>query len=281
MFSVRIAIAMTALAALVGCSTPIDQYKPKTGAESTTVSISDEGLSFWKDVPVDDARIPNSNVFVSGAAKSFFLAGGVLVDNTSAGNARISKQIPPEFGVAIAPILKQSMQRSAEALKARLDISDIHAEATELHMKPLVRLNHVGSGRFNVIPKVKVEFLDADNKRQFRTYLYDSRLTLPLAGDSPNWTANNLQLYRQYLSTAYDALAKTVLLDQQGAFRSRLMATEPTVVGQTQDGLSTIKQVLVGEFDKVRVTHPMVASAKNAYFFRVEDLRSPAELLEH
>lgn len=279
MFSVRIAIAMTALAALVGCSTPTHQYKPKTEADTTSVSISDEGLSAWKDLPADDARIPNSNVFVSGAARSFFLAGGVLVDNTSAGNARISKQIPPEFGVALSPILKKSMERSAATLKARLDIGDTHTDATELHMKPLVRLNHVGGGRFNVIPQVKVEFLDADNKRQFRTYIYDSPLILAVAGATPNWTANNMQLYTHHLSTAYDVLAKTVLLDQQGAFNSRLMAAEPQVIRETRQGISTIKHVLVGEFDKVRVTHHMVSSAKNMFFFIVEDSRSPEQLM--
>lgn len=274
----RIAIAAASILLLVGCATSApDQYK--SGSDKPTVSISDEGLSFWSDVPADDIRIPNSNVFVGGAAQSFYVVGAVLVDNTSAGNARISKQIPPEFGVAIAPILTQSMQRSADALKTQLAISNVHTDSTELQMKPLVRLLHVGGGRFNVAPQVKVEFLDPNNKRQFRNYIYGSSLYLPATGDAPSWSANNLQLYKRHLSHAYDVLTKAVLLDRQGAFKASLAAPEPTVVREVKAGFATNKLVLVAEFDKVRVVHGMVGAAKNTYHFIVEDLRSPEELL--
>lgn len=274
----RIAVAATAILLLAGCATSVpDQYK--SGSDKPTVSISDEGLSFWTDIPADDVRIPSSNVFIAGAAQSFYVVGAVLVDNTSAGNARISKQIPPEFGVAIAPILTESMQRSAEALKAQLAISSVHAETAELQMKPLVRLVHVGGGRFNVAPQVKVEFLDPNNKRQFRTYIYGSSLYLPATGDAPSWSANNLQLYKRHLSHAYDVLAKIVLLDRQGAFRASLTAPEPVVVRESKVGFATNKHILVAEFDKVRVTHGMVGVAKNTYFFSVEDLRAPEELV--
>lgn len=273
------AVAAIAITLLAGCAmSPTVQYKSGTGP--VTASVSDDGLSMWTDMPGSDVRLAQSNVYVSGAPTSFFFVGVILVDNTSAGNARLAKQIPPEFGVTLAPAVTQSLQRAAEALKPRtLNLSNQHAANLDMHLTPMVRMIHIGDGNFNLEPQVKVDFLDSEGKRQTRTYLYNSGLALPVQGAGNAWGNDKLRLFHRHLSHAYGVLAQVILMDQQGRFQKSLNAETPNVIKESKAGLVTVKLILIEDLGDALVTHEMVGSNRGTQRFIVEDKRTAAQLV--
>jgi hypothetical protein len=282
-FSKASSIFVLSLAMLGGCAmSPEVQYRTKSGADPLTVSVADEGLSFWTDVPADDVRLPNSNVFVSGAPIRISMIGTTPVIGANDGNARIAKQVPSEFGIALAPLVGEAVQRVASSTGApRMMLSTERNESQDVHMTSMLRMIHVGGGLFNIAPQIKVDFLDVDGKRQTRTYLYSTRLVLPVADGEKSWSAGSLRLYKQHLAVAYEALAKVILKDQRGDFREVLVSPTPSVIGEKKVGMLSIKEVLIAAFDQLQVTHDMVGNRRGTQVFIVADQRSEAELLNH
>ena len=269
-----------ALAFLGGCAmSPNVQYK--TGTTPITVSVSDGNLSSFTEVPADEIRLKNSNVFVGGAPTSLTFVGVIAVDNTAAGNARIAKNVPSSFGVALAPLVSDAMQRTAQTLKTQpLVLSNEHSEALDIQITPLLHVLHVGGGAFTLSAHLKVGFLDTTGKRQTRTYMYRSQLALPLSGTPINWTADDNRIYKRHLAVAFEAMAKVILMDQQGKFQEALASPTPNVIRETPVGFLTSKDVLFAEFDQLRVTHGMVGSIRGLQAFEIEDMRSPEVLVK-
>jgi hypothetical protein len=280
MFSIRIAVAGFTLALLGACAlSPSVQYRSGTGP--FTASVSDDGLSAWTDIPADEIRLTDSNVFVGGAPLRFSMMGGVLVDNTSVGNARLAKLLPPGFGVKLSPFVEAGMQASAKSTSARpLVLSAEHADSHDMHLAPLVRLSHIGDGLFALAPQVKVSFVDTEGKRQTRTYIYHSPLRLPVTDTPGSWSADGLRIYKRQLSLAYETLARVILLDQQGRFVPAFTAQTPNVIREEKVGIITAKTVLIEDLGDVRVTHGMVGSTRGTQHIVVEDKRSPDELVK-
>lgn len=280
MLKFQLAAASIALSLLGGCAlSPTVQYKSGTGP--VTASVSDEGLSSWTDIPADEIRLPNSNVFVGGAPFNFSTTGSVLVDNTSAGNARLAKLVPAGFALELAPLVSEGMQSAAKSKSPReLMLNRKHLELIDMHMVPLVRVIHKGDGVFGLAPQVKVSFLDPEGKRQARTYVYDSQLKLPVSGAAISWASDGLRIYKRHLSLAYETLAQVILMDQQGRFQKAFNVETPNVIREEKVGMITAKTVLVEDLGHVHVTHGMVGSTRGTQHIVVEDKRTADVLLK-
>lgn len=280
MYKLKVAVLALALSLLGGCAlSPTVQYKKGTGP--ITVSTTDEGLSFWTEIPADEIRLANSNVFVGGAPYNFSMMGGVVLADKSTGNARLAKLVPAGFAVELSPIVAESMLVAAKGKSTReIVLSKVHVDSIDMQLTPMSRVLHTGDGMFAVAPQIKVAFVDTEGKRQNRTYVYDSQLQLPMGSANASWATDDLRIYKRHLSLAYEVLAQVIWLDQEGRFQKALNSETPNVISERKMGLITAKTVLIEDLGDYRVTHGMVGSNRGTQHIVVEDKRTAANLLD-
>lgn len=242
-----------------GCaSTPAPRYKAET--EGPSISISDNGLSLWKDINTATGQIGGTmRVLSFKKDKTGYFSPQTLEEKHIMEARFLAGQRMRGAVMPLAPIAFDALKQEASWLSPSVKISmdETLKESANIQIIPTTLFILLGEGVVAFESEWISRFVDTNGERQKRTYRYISRFELPWIDAEPSWSSNNYALLKSQINSSFRAISKVLLRDAKGAFVEEMNTRTPKIVGK-ESGLVTISTVQLAEFDQLRVLYETV-----------------------
>ncbi len=255
-------VAVAALSAgLAGCGS-LEQVHHKPMGETLTVSIAEEGLSFWTELNTDSAAIVRQSMRVGGRDRTEFFQRKGLVEMGLDGHVVAARRME-SAAMPLAPRAALALEREAAWMTPlRLQVSQSEApdESADVQVVPGVLLWLLGDGIVRFESQLFTRYLDDKGERHVRVYSYWGRLDLPWVGTGNTWTVNNHVLLKRQIDSSFRALSKVMLRDVRGDFKAEASSPNPKALDTESAalGMITIKTYQLAQFDQLRVLYQVV-----------------------
>ncbi|WP_374676524.1 hypothetical protein [Ideonella sp.] len=212
--------ALFATAGFTGCAT-YELTKPAPAQSApVAVTLSQEELSGWSDLPIGTYRVPDSHVIISGhqkghgAAAAFGLLGMAVAHaaNQSAGESAV-KGVESTLKIKLDGPLMASVRQAVAEESLRGGFTADAGTGTQLVVTPGLVLTYVSDNDVRPFIVLKAALLGADKKPLWNTrYIVSTGISRPLAGDN-SWTDNGGAALRENVQASIDKGVRVMLAD--------------------------------------------------------------------
>jgi hypothetical protein len=264
---------------LAGCgSLEVAHHKPP--GNTLTVSVAEEGLSFWTEVDSGSAPILRQSMRVAGRDRTgFFKPDGFVESGLDSHVVAVRRMAPA--AMPLAPRAVVALQREASWMAPlRLQVSQTEepAKDADVQVVPGVLLQLLGQGVVRFESQLLTRYLDAKGERQVRTYRYVGRYDMPWVGSGNTWTMDDHLLLKRQIDTSFRALGKVMLRDVRGDFKAEAASPSPNLLGKESAGLITIETYELARFDQLRVAYQVIGRNRSMKDLFVLDDAPPASV---
>ncbi len=246
--------------ALTGCaSKPAARYKEPTAGLS--ISVSENGINFWKDVNVDTGVVGgNMRVLAYRKDTSGYFAPKTPEEKLIMEPRFLAGQRLKGATMPLAPRLFAALQQETslpKAGKAKVTLNADPLESADVQVIPSVLFTLQGNGIVAYESELISRFLDSQGERHKRVYRYIGRIDLPWISDEASWSANDHAMLKAQIDRSFMALSRVLVRDANGDFENERLSPSPKILSK-QTGLVTINTVELAKFDDLRVLYDTV-----------------------
>lgn len=253
------ALAMACMLALAGCGS-LEIAHHKRIADTLTVSVSEEGLSFWTEVNSSSVPILRQSMRVASRDREGFFKPDGFVESLLDSEVIAARRMAPA-AMPLAPRAVAALEREASwmtPMRLQVSLDEDPAKDVDIQLVPGVLLYAPGKGIVSFESQLFTRYLDDKGERQVRVYRYLGRYDMPWTGSGNTWTMDNHLLLKRQIDASFRALSKVMLRDVRGDFKTEVASPTPKLLKKESAGLIDISTYELARFDQLRVAYQVV-----------------------
>lgn len=271
------ALAMAWMLLLASCGSLEVAHHKRLG-DSVTVSVSEEGLSFWTEVHSSSAPILRQSMRVASRDREGFFKPEGFIESGLDSDIIAARRMAPA-AMPLAPRAVAALEREASwmtPLRLQVSQSEEPAKDADIQLVPGVLLYAMGKGIVSFESQLFTRYLDDKGERQVRVYRYLGQYDLPWTGEGSTWTMDNHLPLKRQIDASFRALSKVMLRDVRGDFRDEVASPTPKLLKKESAGLIDVSTYELARFDQLRVAYQVVGRNRSMKDLLVLDDAPPS-----
>lgn len=243
-----------------------------------TVTVSEEGLSFWTEVHASSAPIVRQRMRVASRDREGFFKPDGFIESGLDSDLIAARRMAPA-AMPLVPRAVAALEREASwmaPLRLQVSQSEDPAKDADIQVVPGVLLFAMGKGIVSFESQLFTRYIDDNGERAIRVYRYLGRYDMPWTGNGNTWTMDNHLPLKRQVDASFRALSKVMLRDVRGDFRAEAASPEPKLLRKESAGLIDVSTYELARFDQLRVAYQVVGRNRSMKDVIVLDDAPPA-----